>query len=300
VATKLAPFGGEVPDVEALAADATRVRSLRERRAQLVVAGERLDEGRNDLQRIDDRLADLVSTVARLTDEAETLAFDGDAHAAAATALRDAGVTLEAARMQEREASDAAKEHEKTVERLEGQLTQARETAARVDELRSDARYLERTAMLLDGFRDHLVARVGPELSREAEALFRELTNHEYDDLRIHDDTLAIEIADGDSYFPISRFSGSETDLANLALRVAISTHLSRVSGADVGFMVLDEVLGSLDQERKDLMVTAMGRLANRFHQLFVITHSEQVKDQFPASILVQKTGRRRSVASLV
>jgi DNA repair protein SbcC/Rad50 len=154
--------------------------------------------------------------------------------------------------------------------------------------------------MLLDGFRDHLVARVGPELSREAEALFRELTNHEYDDLRIHDDTLAIEIADGDMYFPISRFSGSETDLANLALRVAISTHLSRVSGADVGFMVLDEVLGSLDQERKDLMVTAMGRLASRFHQLFVITHSDQVKDQFPASILVQKTGRRRSVAALV
>ena len=26
--------------------------------------------------------------------------------------------------------------------------------------------------MLLEGFRDHLVARVGPELSREAEALF--------------------------------------------------------------------------------------------------------------------------------
>ncbi len=64
--------------------------------------------------------------------------------------------------------------------------------------------------------------------------------------------------------------------------------------------MVLDEVLGSLDAERKDLMVQAMGRLASRFHQLFVITHSGQVKDQFPASILVQKTGRRRSVATLV
>ncbi|HSL11817.1 MAG TPA: SMC family ATPase, partial [Actinomycetota bacterium] len=235
LAAKLAPFDGEVPDADALAADATRARSLRERRAQLAVAEERLDEARGDLGRIDEQLAELGSTIERLTDEATSLAFDADTHREAAAAEGEAAAALDAARVRERQASDAAKEHEKTAERLEGQLTQARETAARVDELRSDARYLERTAMLLDGFRDHLVARVGPELSREAEALFRELTNHEYDDLRIHDDTLAIEIADGDMYFPITRFSGSETDLANLALRVAISTHLSRVSGADVG-----------------------------------------------------------------
>ena len=76
--------------------------------------------------------------------------------------------------------------------------------------------------------------------------------------------------------------------------------HLSRVSAADVGMMVLDEVLASLDAERKDLLVQAMGRLSSRFHQLFVITHAEQVKDQFPVSIEVRKTGRRRSEAVLV
>ena len=47
-------------------------------------------------------------------------------------------------------------------------------------------------------------------------------------------------------------------------------------------------------------MVQTLGRLSSRFHQLFVITHAERVKDQFPASILVQKTGRRRSTAVLV
>ena len=114
------------------------------------------------------------------------------------------------------------------------------------------------------------------------------------------EETLEIHIADGDTYFPIERFSGSEADLANLALRVAISTHLSAVSGADVGLLILDEVLGSLDEERKDLMVQAMGRLSSRFHQLFVITHAEQVKDAFPASIEVRKVGRRRSDAQLV
>ena len=108
------------------------------------------------------------------------------------------------------------------------------------------------------------------------------------------------QIADGETYHPIERFSGSETDLANLALRVAISTHLSSVSGSDVGLMILDEVLASLDEERKDLMVQTLGRLAGRFHQLFVITHAERVKDQFPAAIHVRKTGRRRSEAVLL
>ncbi len=178
-------------------------------------------------------------------------------------------------------------------------MAQIREIAGRVDALRDEARYLGRVGLLLDGFRTHLYARIVPELSREAEALFRELTNHEYEDLRIHDEDLAIEIADGGAYFPVARFSGSETDLANLALRVAISSHLSRVAGTDVGMMVLDEVLGALDAERKDLMVQTMGRLAGRFHQLFVITHAERLKDQFPASIEVQKAGRRRSRAAL-
>jgi DNA repair protein SbcC/Rad50 len=59
-------------------------------------------------------------------------------------------------------------------------------------------------------------------------------------------------------------------------------------------------VLGSLDAERRDLMVQAMSRLADRFHQLFVITHAEPVKDAFPASIQIRKTGRRRSEAVLV
>jgi DNA repair exonuclease SbcCD ATPase subunit len=51
--------------------------------------------------------------------------------------------------------------------------------------------------------------------------------------------------------------------------------------------------------ERKDLFVQTMGKLADRFNQLFVITHAEQVKDQFPAQIEVRKTGRRRSTAEL-
>ncbi len=300
VARLAAPFGDLIPEVDALRAAAERASILGRRVAELGAQREHLEHTRRDLGAIDDRVTALQAELAALSEEAEALSFDEARHTRLGDELAAARQAHERAREAERAASDAAKDAASRVAELTGELRQARETAKRVDELRSEARYVERVAMLLDGFRDHLVARVGPELSREAEALFRELTDHEYDDLRVDEETLAIQIADGDQYFAIDRFSGSESDLANLALRVAISTHLSRVSGTDVGMLVLDEVLGSLDEERKDLMVQTLGRLASRFHQLFVITHAERVKDQFPASIIVQKTGRRRSTAVLV
>jgi exonuclease SbcC len=294
------PFDGEEPDLEALRSEVARAKTLGHEIAGLLAERKHADQIDADLRKTDAQLADLGVKLDGLTREASDVSYDEAEHELARRAREETASHLEAARSAERDAAGELAQAEKLLSGIEGRLQEARETERRVSDLRSEARYLQRTSMLLDGFRDHLVARVGPELSREAEALFRELTNGEYDDLRIDEETLAIQIADGERYFPVERFSGSEADLANLALRVAISTHLSRVSGADLGLLVLDEVLGSLDQERKDLMVRTMGRLSGRFHQLFVITHAERVKDQFPASIVVSKRGRRRSVAALV
>jgi exonuclease SbcC len=294
------PFGEELPDVPLLQERARRASEVDRRLAELSAERKHLTQAEKDLDGIASEVARCATRIEELDRDAAGLAFDEEDHSRLRKERDESERLLEQARAQAREAGTAVAQAAEVLGRLEGALAQARETAARVEGLREEARYLQRVSMLLDGFRDHLVSRIGPELSREAEALFRHLTNHEYEDLRIDDETLAIHIADGGRFFPVERFSGSETDLANLALRVAISIHLSRMSGADVGMMVLDEVLGSLDVERKDLFVQTMGRLSSRFHQLFVITHAEQVKDQFPASIEVRKTGRRRSTAVLV
>ncbi|HTG47546.1 MAG TPA: SMC family ATPase [Actinomycetota bacterium] len=293
----LAHLGGGPPPVPELEAAVKRERELGERLAGLRAGVAHRDQLRDDLTSATEQLEAIEERLSAAVADAGALAFDAAAHAALATARDGAEEVLEAARAAERTASTAESEARTLAGGLAGRLSEATETERKARGLRDEARVLDRVAVLLDGFRDHLVARVGPELSREAEALFRELTNGEYDDLRIDEDDLSIRIADGERYFAIDRFSGSESDLANLALRVAISAHLSRVSGADVGLLILDEVFGSLDQERRDLLVQAMGMLAGRFHQLLVITHAEQVKDRFPAAIQVMKVGRRRSVA---
>jgi exonuclease SbcC len=295
-----AAFEAEAPDLMGLESAAARADELAAQVASLQTEQKHLDQMKRDRAAVEKDLSACTTRLEDLTKKAGALAFDPDRHAELRARFDEATAAAEQARNDERQASDAAKDAEKDVAALEADLNRVREVAAQVGDIREEARYVERVSLLLDGFRDHLVSRIGPELSREAEALFRELTNHEYEDLRIDEEDLSIRVADAGAYFPIERFSGSEADLANLALRVAISMHLSRMSGADVGMMVLDEVLGSLDEERKDLMVQAMGRLADRFHQLFVITHAEQLKDQFGASIEVRKTGRRRSEAVVV
>jgi exonuclease SbcC len=299
--TELAePFGGTVPDVDGLAVDASRLGELAARLAALAAERKRLFEAESDVEKTSAGLDECGAALAALTEEERSLAFDTEEHQRRRKERDEAQRLLDQARAAEREASDTLKESVGRVKELEAEIRRVKEIAATASDLRDEARLLDRVSGLLEGFRTFLYGRIMPQLSRDAEVLFRDLTNHEYEDLRIDEETLAIQIADAGQYFSMERFSGSESDLANLALRVAISQHLSRMSGADVGMIVLDEVLGALDAERNDLFVQAVGRLAGRFHQLFVITHAEQVKDQFPASIEVRKVGRRRSTAVLI
>ena len=98
----------------------------------------------------------------------------------------------------------------------------------------------------------------------------------------------------------LDRFSGSEIDLANLALRVAISEHIHFQSGGSVGLMVLDEVFGPLDEDRKTRMLLALERLRGRFRQVLVVTHDVTIKEQLPNAIEVVKLPGRRATAHLV
>src|SRR5205814_1809733 len=129
------------------------------------------------------------------------------------------------------------------------------------------------------------VATVGPRLSAQAAELFAEFTDHEYDLLQVDPETYEIQIVDGGRPFGMDRFSGSEIDLANLALRIAISEHVRFQSGGAVGLLVLDEVFGPLDDERKERMLLALERLKGRFRQVLVVTHDSAIKEQLPSAI---------------
>ena len=169
----------------------------------------------------------------------------------------------------------------------------------RVAGLEEQAAYLQRLADLVAGFRLHLVSRLGRRLSVESAALFAELTDHEYQDLVVDPEDYAIRIADAGTEYELSRFSGSENDLASLSLRVAVSLVIAESAG-ELGLLVLDEVLGALDRDRRERMLEALTRLQGRFRQVLLVTHNDEVKDLLPAAIEVRKGPDRTSMAALL
>jgi exonuclease SbcC len=167
---------------------------------------------------------------------------------------------------------------EKEIDRIEKEVESATRLAQNIKEWEKQQRYLERLDMLLSDFRISLIGRIRPTLSRYAKTLFLDLCDNRYEDFEL-DENYEILIQDQGEKFPLSRFSGGETDLANLCLRIAISLLISESSRVDFSFIILDEIFGSQDLLRKESILAALARLKNRFRQMFLITHIDDIKD---------------------
>jgi exonuclease SbcC len=258
--------------------------------------------------------AEQAEVERKLAKEALARAGEADERAVAVEtevrALGEAEQELAAARERVRQAGELARqthgEHERAAEALaaarrrhadrDRELVAARARHEEVVALEEHAAYLARLADLMAAFRLHLVARLGRRLSVEAAGLFAELTDHEYQDLVVDPEDYSIRIADAGTEYELARFSGSENDLASLSLRVAVSLVIAEGAG-ELGLLVLDEVLGALDRERRGRMLAALTTLQGRFRQVLLVTHNDEVKDLLPAAIEVRKGLDRTSTA---
>jgi exonuclease SbcC len=164
----------------------------------------------------------------------------------------------------------------------ERQAEQAR-LEAKLDGLRAEAGLLERLAGerdqgLLADFRAHLLGRLRPALAERAGELFRAITEGRYEGLELTGDYDLLVVEGGQS-FPLTRFSGGESDAANLCLRIAIGELLAERSGEQLGFLALDEVLASQDDVRRANVLRALAALRGRFRQILLVTHLDEVQD---------------------
>lgn len=127
---------------------------------------------------------------------------------------------------------------------------------------------------------DQYVARhVGPLLAETTERMLAQVTNGKYDHVQF-DENYGIEVFDGDEAFPLSGFSGGERDVVALCARLALSEVVGSSALRPPRFLVLDEVFGSLDSERRVQLLETLGALANsgHFRQMFIISHIDDVQ----------------------
>ena len=141
----------------------------------------------------------------------------------------------------------------------------------------------------LTDLRTDLNLQLRPDLSELASGFVRDLTAGRYTELELDEDYVATLLEGGE---PKPVISGGEEDIANLALRLAISQMIADRAGQPLSLLVLDEVFGSLDEERRTAVVELLRSLADRFPQVILITHIDSVREGFDRVVRVELDGK--------
>lgn len=155
---------------------------------------------------------------------------------------------------------------------------------------RAQKEHLDELHALMQTFRVNLIGRIRPALAAQASSLVRDLTDGRYSQVEL-DEEYNIWMYDDGERRELRCFSGGENDLVHLCVRLAISEMIAGAAGgAEHGFLVLDEVLGSQDGERRALILQALAKLSRRFRQILMITHLEDVKEMVEHVVELRET----------
>lgn len=102
-------------------------------------------------------------------------------------------------------------------------------------------------------------------------------------------ETLDIIVFDNGEERSFETYSGGERTLINLAIRLALSRIISSLHGVVVQSLFLDEVLAALDEVNREEAIKVVAFLAKSFEQVFVISHTNEVKDIVASNIQIER-----------
>ena len=255
------------------------VRSLEpaaSRAAQLTERAGRAEGLVTDAERAERELSSREARWRELGQAIAALGFDEARFAAARETHRHAVEGLNAAEVGLAEARGQLVAAEERLAQVERRETERRAQVTRIGTLRRDLRLHDELDRAFGDLRTDLNAQVRPDLSDLASAFLSGLTDGRYDELMLDEQYRITILEDG---VPKPVISGGEEDLANLTLRLAISQLVADRAGQPLSLLVLDEIFGSLDDERRSHVVDLLRRLRDRFAQVILITHIESVRE---------------------
>lgn len=281
-------------------AEYSRLRAAHDEFMKLREVKAQAEQRRRDLEAVREALAKRAAEEAQLSEIVAKLEPKKVLFNEVLKELDEKTAMLNAAKDELRKAASAREKALGDLERVRGEL----EELARVKKaIERDRQIAEDLAVLEDvmaRFKDHLIGRVRPMLKELTSGNLESMTEGRYSKVSL-DENYEMQIEDQGVEYPINRFSGGESDLANLSLRLAISSVIADRTGAvPFNVLILDEVFGSLDPTRKRSVMTALARLSARFRQVFLITHIEDIKDSMNHVIRVEELPDGTSRAELV
>ncbi len=267
------------------------IRPYRDRALKIQNSSEELERKERRKEELLQEIHQLEEQIAQVEEEIQKVGYDEKQH-------------QKARRREEstREHSDQAKERlsraRENLESLKGelkavkdQIEEAQRRSQRLKEIKVEHRLHEVLSQGFKGFRDDLNRQIGPELAERVGSLLDDLTQGRYHEVYI-DEKYRFFLKEDGEVKPV--ISGGEEDILNLALRLAISQMIAERSGQALNLLILDEVFGSLDNERRANVVEVLQALRSRFDQIIVISHIEAIHDMMDQCLWVEYDPRER------
>jgi exonuclease SbcC len=279
----------EIKRLSEISYDAEAHRVKREEKAQLERALGRIEElerrlargpeVEKALQAARERGEKAEATAEKLRREIFALDFDESAYEASVERVTTAEERLSTLRDAREGLGGDWKDADYRIERTKTELGRLEDDRKLANEKAAAASRMDEMDGLFTEFFRSLTARARPMLEVEASDLVRELTDGRYERMEF-DDNYRVKLFDHfDDSYSIERFSGGESDVASLSARVALSRIVASRGGNTMGFLVLDEVFGSLDAGRRNNVLLALERLKRSFGQIFIISHVAEVQE---------------------
>lgn len=279
------PTGYDGAQHEALKADARRLQEIETRVARVSGLVERELATRTERTRVLGARDAARERIMALEAQCAALGMDDGSYAS----VRDSyELAATEARRAELEAVSATGEAERARAALENAEHARRELArlqGTLDTLETEKRLHDELDRALTDLRTDLNFQLRPELAEIASRFLDDLTDGRYTQLEFDEDYRLLVMEEG---LPKPVISGGEEDLCNLVLRLAISQMIAERAGQAFSLLILDEVFGSLDETRRANVMELLRRLNDRFEQVIVITHIEQVREGLDRLLLVR------------
>ena len=233
---------------------------------------EQRDSSVRELLSLGEHRAELAAERAALGFDPARLRLAQEEEAAARAAAR-------IARDEATEAREALRDARAARDRVVEERDRLVKLAEEAERCGREADELERMYREFAEFDKFVADHVGPLLAETTERLLSLVTHGKYDRVRF-DENYGIEVFDGDECFKLEGFSGGERDVVALCARLAMSELVGSSAVRPPRFLVLDEVFGSLDSDRRAQLLETLGSLAysGHFQQMFIISHVDDVQ----------------------
>lgn len=220
-----------------------------------------------------------------LEEQCAALGMDDGAYVSVREAYEVASAEARRAELEAVAASGEAERARAALENAEQSRRDLARLQGRLETLEGEKRLHDELDRALTDIRTDLNFQLRPELAEIASRFLDDLTDGRYTQLEFDEEYRVQVLEDG---LPKPVISGGEEDLCNLVLRLAISQMIAERAGQAFSLLILDEVFGSLDETRRANVVELLRRLNDRFEQVIVITHIEQVREGLDRLLLVR------------